>query len=428
MIPRHIVPRILEALHDTPVVFVQGARQSGKTTLVQSLVGPAWPARYVTLDDVTTLAAAAGDPTGFVAGFEGPVIIDEVQKAPGLFPAIKQQVDRARRPGRYLLTGSANVLLVPKVSESLAGRIEIQTLWPLSQGEIDGLREGFVDGVFSRNLPSLVGKPMLMSNLLGRVLTGGYPELVTSRKASRRDAWFKSYMSTILQRDVRELAEIQGLTELPRLLTLLATRAGGLLNSSDIARDLAIPLTTLKRYFALLEVTFLVQPLPAWSSNLGKRLVKAPKLYLGDTGLLAHLVGYGKGRLPVDRTQLGHLLENFAVMELRKQAFWSRTQPELFHYRTQTGQEVDVVLEDRSGRLVGIEIKAAAALSAGDVKGLRAMAQTLGDRFHRGILLYAGQETIPFAHNIHALPIAALWLMGAMPRSGRSHGHRRRPR
>jgi len=409
MIERNIAKRLRQALKDTPVVFLHGARQTGKSTLVQAIAEGRRNASYLTLDDAATLAAATSDPAGFVQGFDGPLVLDEVQKAPALFPAIKREVDRNRKPGRFLLTGSANVLLVPKVSESLAGRIEILTLWPFSQGEIDGVRETFVDALFAEANPRAPDKPLASSKVMDCVLRGGYPEICTTRGASRRADWFRSYISTILQRDIRDLSNIEGLTELPRLLTLLATRAGSPMNFADISRDLSIPQTTLKRYFALLEMTFIVQALPAWSSNLGKRLVKSPKLYLNDTGLLTHLLGFSKDRLGSDPKQGGPLMENFVVMELRKQAPWSKTQPELFHFRTQVGREVDIVLEDRSGRIVGIEVKASATLGTDDLKGLKALAELAGKRFHRGVVLYAGQDAIPFGSRIHALPVSALW-------------------
>ncbi len=410
MIERNIAVRLRQALKDTPVVFLHGARQTGKSTLVQVIAKSRRSSSYLTLDDAATLAAATSDPAGFIGGFDGPVVLDEVQKAPALFPAIKREVDRDRKPGRFLLTGSANVLLVPKVSESLAGRIELLTLWPFSQCEIEGVRETFVDALFAKANPRAPDKPLASSKLMDCALRGGYPEICTTRGASRRDDWFRSYISTILQRDIRELSNIEGLTELPRLLTLLATRAGSSLNFADIARDLSIPQTSLKRYFALLEMTFIVQASPAWSSNLGKRLVKSPKLYLNDTGLLAHLLGFSKDRLARDPKQSGPLLENFVVMELRKQASWSKTQPELFHFRTQTGREVDIVLEDRSGRIVGIEVKASATLGTDDLKGLKVLAELAGKRFHRGVVLYAGQDAIPFGSRVHAMPVSSLWL------------------
>ena len=409
MIERNITRRLRRALRDTPVVFLHGARQTGKSTLVRKIAEGLRGSSYLTLDDAATLAAATGDPVGFIRGFDGPVVLDEVQKAPALFPAIKLEVDLNRKPGRFLLTGSADVLVIPRVSESLAGRIEILTLWPFSQGEIDGVHESFVDSLFARLIPSERAKPLPASKLIERVLRGGYPEVCTTRAAPRRADWFGAYVSTILQRDVRELSNIEGLTELPRLLTLLAARVASPINFADLARDLAIPQTTLKRYFALLEMTFLVQALPAWSANLRKRLVKSPKLYLNDSGLLAYLLGLSKERLAVDQKHIGPLMENFVVMELRKQASWSVTRPELFHFRTHAGREVDIILEGRSGQIVGIEVKAGATLGTDDLQGLKSLADISGERFHRGILLYTGNDAIPFGPRIHALPISSLW-------------------
>jgi len=409
MIRRNITLRLERALKDTPVIFLHGARQTGKSTLVQSLAENKLKAPYLTFDDAGTLSVATSDPVGFITNFDGPVVLDEVQKVPRLFPAIKREVDRKRKPGRFVLTGSANILLVPKVSESLAGRVEIMTLWPFSQGEFEGFQEGFVDWLFTENKPKLPAKAIKTSTILERALQGGYPEVCLTRAKDRRDDWFRSYISTIIQRDIRDLSNIEGLTEIPRLLSLLATRAGSTVNFADIARDLSIPKTTLKRYFALLEMTFIIQLLPAWFGNLGKRLAKSPKFYLNDTGLLAHLWGFDKKRFKSDPKQDGPLIENFVQMELRKQVSWSKTRPELFHFRTQVGREVDIVLEDRSGRIVGIEIKAGATVGSDDFKGIKELAALTAKRFHRGVLLYTGHDVIPFGRNIHAIPIGSLW-------------------
>lgn len=411
MFSRHITPSLLEALSDTPVVFLNGARQTGKSFLARWLAATAHPARYLTLDDAAVLAAAGGDSTGFIAGLEGPVVLDEVQRVPGLFLAIKAVVDRDRQPGRFLLIGSADVLLLPELADSLAGRMEVLTLWPLSQGEIEGRVEGFIEAVFAGKLPGMSGAGAPHLALLERIHRGGYPELQTRTSPRRRAAWFNSYVNTLLQRDVRDLAHIEGLTAMPRLLSLLAARAASLLNFAELSRSTGIPQTTLKRYISLLETTFLVQYLPAWSGNLGKRLVKAPKLLLSDTGLLAHLLGIDLGAGIPYAERLGPLLENFVVMELRKQAAWNRRRVQLFHCRTQTGREVDIILEDAAGHVVGIEVKATAAVGTGDFKGLRALAEDLGDRFHRGIVLYTGSETIPFGARLYALPVESVWRM-----------------
>jgi hypothetical protein len=419
MLRRNITPLLKAALADTPVVLLTGARQTGKSTLVQDIAATTHPAHYLTFDDAGVLAAAQADPAGFLAGIDDAVVLDEVQRAPELFLALKAAVDRDRRPGRFLLTGSANVLLLPRLAETLVGRMEVLTLWPFSQGEIAGVAEGFVDAVFADTLPRLSVVQEEWTELLTRMLRGGYPEVVERSTEDRRAAWFGSYITTLLQRDVRDLAHIEGLTAVPRLLALLAARVTALLNFSELSRSIAMPQSTLKRYLALLETTFLFQPLPAWSSNLGKRLVKAPKVILSDTGLIAALLALNAERLTTDRGLAGPLLENFVVMELRKQASWSRTRPQLFHYRTQTGQEVDVVLEDAAGRLVGVEVKASATISAADFKGLHALAEATGRRFHRGIVLYSGAEPLPFGQRFYALPAPVLWRFGVQPDSGR---------
>lgn len=414
MFYRFTANQLIDSLADSPVVIVTGARQAGKSTLVRNLADSEQARRYVTLDDATILAAAQDDATGFLAGLEKPVTLDEVQRAPNLFLPLKAEVDRDRTPGRFLLTGSANVLLLPQLSESLAGRMEILTLRTLSQGEIEGARERFVDAMFAdASLPRLSGAAEDRSTLFARMLRGGYPEAVARSTEARRRAWFASYVTTILQRDVRDLANIEGLTALPRLLSLIAARASGLLNFAEVSRSSTIPQSTLKRYMALLEMTFLVEPLPSWAGSLSRRLVKAPKLFLCDTGLLSHLQGLTEERLAADTNLAGALAENFVVGELRKQAAWSDTQPELFHFRAQTGQEVDVVMEDRSGKIVGVEVKASASVGANDFKGLRDLAATVAGKFRRGVVLYTGSESVPFGENFHALPISALWRLSA---------------
>ncbi len=409
MFARHLAAEIAVAFHDTPVVFLNGARQTGKSTLARELIVAGEHARYLTLDDAAVLSAARDDPTGFIAGFDGPVVLDEVQRAPNLFLAIKAAVDRSRKPGRFLLTGSADVLLLPRVADSLAGRMDIFTLWPLSQGELTGVTESFVDSLFLKTRPHPVRDREDRRTLLARVLRGGYPVVQQRDTEARRRAWFDSYITTILQRDIREISDIDDLTLLPRLLALLASRSCGLLNFADLSRSIAVPQTTLKRYFTLLETTFLVRLLNPWSVNIGKRIVKAPKVYLNDTGLMTHLLGLDHARLGFDTAIVGPLLENFALMELRKQIAWSRTRPNIFHFRTHTGEEVDMVLENAAGEIVGVEVKATASVGASDFKGLRALAEAAGARFRRGVVLYTGVETVPFGKNLHAMPISSLW-------------------
>lgn len=407
MLPRHAATLLRTALADRPVVLLHGARQTGKTTLAQA-VAETSGAHYLTLDDMTVLSAARADPAGFLAGFAQPLVLDEIQRAPELLVAIKAAVDRTRTPGRFLLTGSANVLLLPQVAESLAGRMEIVSLWPFSQGEIEGGSENFLDAVFGRAQPMLERRPRA-TPLADRVLRGGYPEASQIKRAERRRAWFDAYVTSILQRDVRDLARIEGLTELPRLLALLAARTMAQLNYAELSRSIGLPQSTLKRYFALLEAVFLVRLVPPWHTNIGKRLVKTPKVLLTDTGLAAHLMGIDGTRLVHDRGLLGGLLEGFVTMELIKQAGWSAAPPALYHFRTHEGDEVDLVLERRDGTVVGIEVKSAATVTAADFKGLRALAAAAGRRFRRGIVLYTGREVVPFGADLFAVPVEALW-------------------
>ena len=408
MTPRHAAAQLLEALDDTPVVYLQGARQTGKSTLAKALAEQR-SASYRTLDTAAVLAAATDDPDSFVAGLPRPAVVDEAQRAPALAVAIKAAVDADRRPGQFLLTGSAGVMALPRLAESLAGRMELHTLWPLSQGEIEGVREAFVDRLFEAELPSAAKASSAEAEIVDRLCAGGYPEARGRRPGRRRSAWFDAYIDAILQRDVRELANIERLLDMPRLLGLLATRAGQLVNHADLARALGLPQTTLKRYLALLETTFLVRRLPAWFANIGKRLTKASKLMLVDTGLLAHLLEADAARLRRDRTLLGHVLENFVAMEVAKQLGWCRRRCRLFHFRTEAGAEVDLVIEDRSGRLVGVEVKSTASLRAQHFAGLRALAEVAGDRFVRGVVVYLGAEVVPFGPALHGLPLAEVW-------------------
>lgn len=364
---------------------------------------------YFTLDDAAVLGAAIADPTGFVAGLPERVILDEVQRAPELFPAIKASVDKKRTPGRFLLTGSAHALVLPKASESLAGRMEVLTLWPFSQGEIGGYMESFVDDCFAASFSPKVSGASSWPQLVSRILMGGFPEPSQRKDIERRNAWFASYITTLLERDVRDLSNIAGLRELPRLLKLMSARAMGVLNFAGLAHDAGMSQTTLKRYWALLEAVFLVQLIDPWHANLGLRLVKSPKIAFPDTGLLSYLLGLDADALTEGDLFTGPLLETFVTSEIRKQLTWSATRATMYHYRTHTGYEVDLVLEDPKGRLVGIEIKKTASPTASDFNGLRHLKEQTPKRFLRGLLLYTGSTVVPFANDLFAIPISLLW-------------------
>lgn len=411
MHPRHIAPLLADALSDTPVVVINGARQSGKSTLVQSLTtADAAPRRYLTLDDSAILNAAKSDPAGFVNGLQGPVTLDEVQRAPELFLAIKAAVDRDRQPGRFLLTGSADVMLLPGMADSLAGRMEVLSLWPLSAAELtDNPALNRADALFSGDWSGLNVLPCDRQELIANLLAGGFPDAVARPNAARRTAWFDAYVQAILQRDVRDLANIEQLTEIPNLLQMLATRSATLLNFAELSRTAGIAQSTLKRYFALLEMLFLVVRVPPWERNPGKRLVKAPKVFLPDSGLLCHFMAATAQGLAAKPGLPGAAVETWVLSELLKHVAFSGQRLSLWHYRTQTQIEVDFILENRLGQITGIEVKASATVDGKDFKGLRHLQETESAIFQRGVVLYAGREVVPFGDKLWAVPLSVWW-------------------
>jgi predicted AAA+ superfamily ATPase len=409
--PRFIVPSLEAALADTPVVVVTGPRQGGKTTLVSELVPDASARRYVTLDDLVVLAAAREDPVAFISRLEGPVAIDEVQRAPDLFLPIKAAVDRDRVPGRFLLTGSADVLALPRLADSLAGRIEVLSLWPLAAAEIEGAAApNFVDALLDgRAWETAPREPASRGDLLERVAAGGYPAALERSDPARRDAWFRAYLTTVLERDVRDLAGVENLTLLPKLFMLLAARSGGLLNYADLGSGLGVSRPTATKYVTILERLFLVRVVPAWARAVSVRLAKSPKVFAVDSGLAAHALGADPARLEREGTLAGSLLETFVVGELAKLASWSASRPSISYFRTSDGREVDAVLEWRGGELAGVEVKAGQTVTSSDFRGLRSLAELAGERFVAGVVLYGGRETVAFGERLVAVPVARLW-------------------
>lgn len=405
--PRFAVSALTNALADTPVVLIHGPRQCGKTTLAQGIAESRGYA-YFSFDDAVALGAAIADPVGFVADLPDHAILDEVQRVPTLFTAIKAAVDRGRRPGRFLLTGSANVLLAPKLADSLAGRMEILRLHPLAQCELAGRPPGFLDalleGRFKARNYGRLGK-----ELAARIAAGGYPTALARVTPRRRATWYRDYIETLVQRDVRDLARIASLDALPRLLALAAGQTARLLNVSDLAAPFQLSRPTIKDYVTLLERVFLLEQLAPWHSNRLSRLIKTPKLHLGDTGVACALLGLDAESLWLDRGTLGQLLETFVYQELRRQASWRDDDIRFHHFRDKDGVEVDLVLERGGRELVGVEVKAAATVMASDFRGLRKLREAAGKRFAAGVVLYDGEASLGFGEGLFAVPIRALW-------------------
>jgi hypothetical protein len=405
LVERYCADPITLALTDTPVVMLIGPRQCGKTTLIQQFAAKGFT--YVTLDDDTVLAAARNDPTGFVRGFDA-VAIDEVQRAPELLRAIKLSVDNDRRPGRFILTGSANILTLPMVSESLAGRMEIITLMPISQAEIAGKRPEFLSAAFAGKMVK-PGATLIGDELVQAVLTGGYPEMRRRESPRRRQVWARDYVKAIVLRDVRDIAEVDKLDRLPVLLQVLAHHSGQLTNFTQVGGQIGIDDKTTRRYTGILEQLFLVQQLPPWFRNRIKRLVKTPKLHFLDSGLLAALQSLTVEQIARDRTRFGALLETFVYGEIRKLTTWVDESYSITHYRDKDQDEVDFIVEDEHGAMVGVEVKASATVRVSDFKGIRKVMEACGSDMKLGIVLYDGETVIPFGERLFAAPISCLW-------------------
>jgi len=403
---RHLVGKVQEALSDTPVVFVRGPRQAGKTTLVRQLVEG--NRRYLTLDDPSVLLAARNDPMGLIRGMD-KAVIDQVQRAPGLLLAIKRLVDEDRRPGRFLLTGSATLTALPTVADSLAGRMETLTLLPLSQSEIDGCSTNWLDLLFSELVPQRAS-PGTGADLETRVLGGGYPAALARPSPRRRTAWIRQYQDALLQRDVRDIAALDKIGQLPRLLRALAHMAGQLCNFSQLAGQIGIDHKTAQKYLAVFENLFLLKRVEAWSGNHLSRLVKGSKVHFLDSGLLSVLLHFSASRMPPDgRNTYGRILETFVHGEILKQTTWADGEYRLMYFRDKDQNEVDFVLESSAGALVGLEIKAAASVNRSDLAGLQRFRQVAGKAFHRGLILYDGEETLPLGDGLWAAPLETLW-------------------
>jgi predicted AAA+ superfamily ATPase len=407
LLPRLAAGPLAEAMQDSPVVLIHGPRQSGKSTLAMQH-GARSGYRSLTFDDTAVLNLAKSDPAGFVADLPDRVILDEVQRVPGLFLALKMAVDRDRTPGRFLLTGSSNVLLLPTLADSLAGRMAIVRLHPLAQCELQKTRPIFLERLISGRFP-MDPATRQRAKLAERIVQGGFPALLPLPTARRRARWHRDYVETIVQRDVRSMARIASLDALPRLLELVAGQTARTLNISDLSGPFGLSRPTIREYVTLLERLFLVEELPAWHTNRISRLVKGPKVHVADTGLGCALLGLSAEALWADRDAFGQMLETFVYLELRRQAS-GRDEPIGFsHFRHRDGAEVDIVVEHGAGRISGVEVKASSTVRASDFNGLKALREACGKRFGCGVVAYDGELTVGFGDGMYAVPLAALW-------------------
>lgn len=403
--PRLLEARITEAMADTPVVLVAGPRQAGKTTLVRQIA--AQEMRYLTLDDELTLLAAKEDPVGLIRSLDRAVI-DEIQRAPQLLLAIKKTVDEDRRPGRFLLTGSANLMALPMVADSLAGRMETLTLLPLSLSEIHRSNANWVDDAFSGNLLTAT-QLFLGDELIETVLRGGYPEAVFRSSTRRRAEWGRQYINSIIQRDVRDVADVGKLDHLTRFLRALAQVSGQMCNYSQLGGQVGLDHKTAARYIGVFEQLFLLRRIEVWAQNRLNRIVKTPKIQFIDSGLLSTLANVTPTLAQKNRHCFGNVLECFVYGELRKHMATAENDCQLLYYRDHDQYEVDFIIENAAGDLVGVEVKAAATVTVGDLRGLKRLSSVAGEQLKMSVILYDGSEILPLGDGFWAAPLSSLW-------------------
>jgi predicted AAA+ superfamily ATPase len=402
--PRHLDSLLRESLQDTPAVLVNGPRQCGKTTLVRQFEGEM---AYFSLDDPALLAAVQADPLGFVNRLDR-AIIDEVQRAPQLLMALKLVIDQDRRPGRFLLTGSANLMALPHISDSLAGRVEILNLLPLSHSELARRPNDFLSQARAQSWSLTSPAPSQQISMVQQVLAGGYPEMQQRVTPARRQAWARAYMTTLVERDIQDIAHIDQTSQIPQLLNITAELSGQLMNLSQIGGQIGMNGKTVDKYLGILEKLFLVRRLPAWSRNELNRLIKAPKIHFLDAGLQSTLTRLTSELAVTQRTRFGATLKTWVYGELLKLQSITPESWFLSHYRDKDQVEVDFVLESPLLEIIGIEVKAAASVQLSDFKGLRRLRELAGAQFVTGIVLYDGTHALPFGDGLWAVPLNRL--------------------
>lgn len=414
----HIVPRralnvALSRMTESPVVLLQGARSVGKSTLLQSIASPLG-STVIDLDDLETREAVRADPNLFATG-ESPVVIDEYQFVPEILAAVKAELNRDLRPGRYVLAGSTSYSTLPVVARALTGRMSRVDVRPLSQGEIDERRETFLERLVF-NPESLLDDSAISverGEYIERIISGGMPLALRARSDSARARWFGEYIDLVVERDVLELARIQQRRQLPRLLEQVASQTGQLLNVSKAARSIGMDSSVAENYVKLLEAVYLIQRLPAWGTTTRSRVSKTPKAYVVDSGAAALLLRLTRQKLSIpsasSATEFGHLLESFVVGELLKQADWLEEPAQLGHWRIHDGGEIDVVIELLDGSLYTIEVKSGSRVTSRDLRATMAFMDRFDERFIAGTVLYTGKYSYRASDRILVLPISKLW-------------------
>jgi uncharacterized protein len=406
-VERNVAGTVVYAMGDSRVVALLGPRQAGKSTLARKLAAEQLSADYLSLDDEPVRSLAAGDPAGFIAACGRCTVIDEIQRAPELLQAIKSRVDRDTALGQFLITGSANLRRIRTVSDALPGQVDYLALWPLTQGELAGRREQFLARIFAGEPPVFYDAPVGKHEYAEMLLTGGFPQAREHPEAAR-SMFFSSYVDSIVERDVGDVSRVRDPSSVGRLLRLVAACSGGLARYDALSRDLGIDGKTVKNHLDVLERLFLIRVRQPWHVNLGSRQVKAPKLYLSDTGLLGALVGADVSRVREDPGFAGALFETFVATELERQASWFEQPLTFWHYR-EAGREVDMIVERPSGEIVGLDVKASATVRGRDFAGLRHLRERVGERMVGGAILYAGAHTLPFGKRTWVIPLQALW-------------------
>jgi uncharacterized protein len=412
LVARQLKPVLEELMEDLRVVVVNGPRQAGKTTLLRQLHS-ARGGRFYTLDQPEIFQFVRDDPTGFITDTPRPTFIDEVQRGgDNLVRAIKIAVDTDPHPGSFVLSGSSRFLTIPTLSESLVGRAAVVELWPLSAAERAGSSPHLIDQLFADHqaLRSLPASSLTRLDYLKLVCAGGFPELLRATSPRARANWFNGYLTTVVQRDIRDIAQIRKISEIPRMLTLLAGLTAQIVKASALAETLGLDPGTVTRYLSVLEQVYLIHWLPAWSNNLTARATRTPKMHFVDTGIASKLINRSPHSLAQPgTTEAGSLFESFVISELMKQAPLAQSEVQMFHYRDRDGSEIDCMLETPDRRLLGIEVKLAMSINEADIRHLRTMRDRQGERFVCGVLFYSGPYPLPFGDRLIALPASALW-------------------